>query len=152
MSAIRVIGLLPLVLAIACGDDAHRRAPDLRPVSSAMVCPGCGPHVLTICVGNEGDADAGGFDVWVDTFPFATIGRLASGGQECVEARYDAFGEGPMAVITVDPDDRVDERNENNNTRAFPRPASTACDVLCPPSPTPASTPITARRHRDSGR
>ena len=141
--AIQRTFLLPFVVgwAIACGDgNDHQQRPDLRPLSSNIVCPGCGPYLLTICVGNDGNAAAEDFDVWVDTVPFGTFRSLAPGDQECLEARYGHTGPGPTALINVDPENKVEEQNEDNNTLAFPRPNPTGCDIICTPGPTPVPT------------
>ena len=130
----------------SCRMDRPSELPDLRPVSQTVGCPGCGPYLLTVCVANEGAADAGAFDVSVDSRPFATLNSLESGGEECLMDRYGYFGLGSTSVITVDPDNRVDEQNEDNNTLSFPKPPPTGCDVIC--TPTPVTTPHPPRiRH-----
>jgi hypothetical protein len=125
------------------------QAPDLVPVTahfSRCVERTCSAveeptHFMQVCVANQGDADAGAFNVFQQENPrsSARIEGIAAGQQACVELPF-----ATNVSIFADTSDEVAERDETNNRLEVPLPFPTACDVVpppCTPTPTPRSTP-----------
>jgi subtilase family serine protease len=110
-------------LTLACVQPDPR--PDLR-VRSVDVIPGEDPGSRTylVTVRNAGRSPAADFDVVlaVDGAPRppVTVAGLAAGAAKTVSIAGPRCGVGGSLLVTVDPDDRVDESLEGNDQRTFP--------------------------------
>jgi len=110
-------------LTLPCTQPDPR--PDLR-VRSVDVTPGSEPGSRTylVTVRNAGRSPAADFDVVLAVDgaprPAVTVAGLAAGASRTVSIEGPRCGVGGSLLVTVDPDDRVDESLEGNDQRTFP--------------------------------
>ena len=121
--------------------------PDLVPLSvREWGCSGggggCGALLMEVCIANQGLADAPSFMVDINDRIRDSVGGIDRGRSSCVLIRYVFFGGLDQPIMTIDPDNVVNESNENNNSLRFPNPNPTRCDLVCGDTPQAAATPL----------
>jgi hypothetical protein len=110
-------------LSVPCAQPDPR--PDLR-VRSVDATPGPDPsrRNYLVTVRNAGRSPAADFDVLLAVDgaprPAVTVAGLAAGAAKTVSIEGPRCGVGGSLLVTVDPDDRVDESVEGNDQRTFP--------------------------------
>ena len=95
-----------------------------------------GPIVVTACVVNQGDRDAGAFDLSVNGVANWGADGVAAGDTLCIETKETPFLFIPFEIV-ADSGQEVAESDETNNTWEGILPLPTA-PVLCTATPTPA--------------
>ncbi|MDX6642115.1 MAG: hypothetical protein QOD76_77, partial [Solirubrobacteraceae bacterium] len=100
--------------------------PDLRVGRVDFTRGGPDPTQYSVVVRNGGRSDASDFDVVLSVSgaaePAKTLDSLVAGGRRVVQFQAPTCRAGGQVKVTVDPDNRVAEANEANNTRTIDCP------------------------------
>jgi hypothetical protein len=86
---------------------------------------------LSLCVGNQGRATAGPFEITVETLARWEIQSLDVDAQACFSTPLQT-----TARVLIDPSDEVREYDESDNSRLIVWPTLTR-GPACTPTPTP---------------
>jgi hypothetical protein len=100
--------------------SASCRQPDMRPDLAARrvdVLPGldAATRRYAVTVRNDGRTDADAFSATLDDLDPLAVLRLAAGAQRVVTFTGPPCTAGAPLVVTLDPDEAVDERDEDDN-------------------------------------